>query len=230
MVEYLDSGGGDPGKAVGPWLAQNLVPGVRAVRLQTGFFSIGSLRDHLETLRDVEVVRLVLGSNAPEQPIADDVRQLVPVVAGHDSRSLTLVRFAGSALFHPKTIHIVKEDGTALAYVGSANMTEYGLGFNAEAGIVLGPDAGDALGNIAAATDVWADRDEPGVFQVSSEDDVDDLLAKGVLQTAEQRRATRAANRRGRRAARTGGGGLQRARLWRPAAAPVARGGQPCIN
>ncbi|MEZ5979056.1 MAG: phospholipase D family protein [Planctomycetota bacterium] len=204
MVEYLDSGGGDPGMAVGTWLAEHLVPGVQAVRIQTGFFSIGSLRDHFDTLAGIDVVRLVLGSNAPEQPTADDVRQLVPLIAGHLSRSLTLVRFAGSALFHPKTIHLVRKDGTALAYVGSANMTEYGLGFNAEAGIVLGPDAGDALDAIAAATDAWAVRDEQGVFQVRGECDVDDLLAQGVLQTAEQRRATRATSRRQRRASGEG--------------------------
>jgi hypothetical protein len=223
MVEYLDSGGGDSGKAVGPWLAEHLVPGVQAVRIQTGYFSIGSLRDHLGTLCGIDFIRLVLGSNAPEQPTADDVRQLVPLISGHGSRSLTFVRFAGSALFHPKTIHLVREDGTALAYVGSANLTEYGLGFNAEAGIVLGPDAGDALDAIAAATDAWADRDEQGVFQVRGEDDVDDLLAQGVLQTAEQRRATRAANRRDWRASQ-GGGGLKRSRLWRPKAAPVGGG------
>lgn len=225
MVEYLDSGGGDPDQAVGRWLAEHLVPGVRAFRVQTGYFSMGSLRDHLEILRDVNVIRLVLGSNAPEQPTAEDVRQLVPLVESRGSRSLTLVRFTGSGLFHPKTIHLIREDGTALAYVGSANMTLQGLGLNAEAGIVICPDSGDALDAIAAATDAWSGRHEEGVFQVCAAEDVDDLLARGVLQTADQRRVARAASRRERQAP-PGSGGLRRVRLWRPATSPPAQGGR----
>jgi hypothetical protein len=224
VVEYLDSGSGDPNKAVGRWLEDNLLPGIRAMRLQTGYFSMGSLRNHLETLRDVEVIRLILGSNAPEQPTAEDVRQLVSLIAGRDSRSLTIVQFRGSILFHPKTIHLLREDGTAVAYVGSANMTKQGLGWNAEAGVVIGPGSGGALDDIAAATDAWAGRNEEGVFRVRTAEDVDDLLARGVLQTADQRGAARAAIRRVGRT-HGGRGGLRRTRLWSPATTPPAQGG-----
>ncbi|QDU67313.1 phospholipase D family protein [Engelhardtia mirabilis] len=223
MAEYLDSSGGAPEQALGHWLAAALVPGVRALRLQTGFFSIGSLRDHLETLRDVEVVRLVLGSNAPEQPTVEDIRALLPLLTDPASRSLTIVSCAGPALFHPKTIHLVAPDGTARGYAGSANMTEAGLGLNIEAGVVLGPESADALAAMAAAIDSWAARNDEGVFHVRNGDDLDALLDQGVLQTAAHRRASRTASRAAGEARRRVPG-LRRDRLWRPATRIAADG------
>jgi len=221
MVEYIDSSGGRPEGALGHWLTTNLVAGTRSFRCQSGFFGLGSLRDRLETLRGVEVIRLVLGSNAPEQPTVEDVRALVPLLTDGATRSLTIVRCAGSAMFHPKCIHLMGPDGVALGYVGSANATEAGFGRNIEAGVILGPGSEGALAAMAAAIDAWAARGEEGVFQIHGLDDLEPLVAQGVLVTAAARRASRAAVRTVRGGERRGGG-FRIGAMWRPATAAAA--------
>lgn len=225
MVEYIDSAGGLPGDAVGNWLSAHLVAGLRSFRCQSGFFSLGSLRDHLELLRDVEVVRLVLGSNAPEQPTAEDIRALLPLLTDSASRSITVVRCSGAALFHPKTIHIIGPDGTAIGYVGSANMTEAGLGLNVEAGVILGPESAVALDMMAASIDSWSKRSDDGVIQVHGDSEVDCLLRLGLLVTDAERRAMRVATRVTREGRRPVPG-LRRVRLWRP----TTRGSVPAVG
>ncbi len=217
MVKYLDSSESDPERALSNWIAANLVAGLRSFRCQSGFFSLASLRDHLATLRSVGTIRLVLGSNAPEQPTAEDVRALLPLLEDPSSRSLTIVRCGGNALFHPKTLHMVREDGSPVGYVGSANMTGAGLGLNVEAGVILGPESAVALDDMASSIDAWASRSEDGVFQVHSEADVDALTEQGVLVTAAVKRTSRAAGRAAH-GERGHGRGLPRARLWKPAA------------
>jgi len=216
MVEYRDSSQGRPEDALGNWLNAKLIAGSRSFRCQSGFFSLASLRDHLEILRGVALVRLVLGSNAPEQPTAEDIRAFLPLLTAPASRSLTIVSCAGSALFHPKTIHLIGPGGNATGYVGSANMTEAGLGWNIEAGVFLGPDSAGALQAMAASIDAWAERTEGGVFQVRAEDDIASLLEQGVLVTAAARRASRAANRVVVEGARRRAPGFRPTRLWRP--------------
>ena len=46
-----------------------------------------------------------------------------------------------NAFYHPKTIHIVREDSSAVALVGSGNFTLQGLGVNVEAGVILERDS-----------------------------------------------------------------------------------------
>lgn len=217
MVEYRDSSSGRPEDALGNWLAVHVVPGIQAFRCQTGFFSLGALRDHLNTLRSSSVVRIVLGSNAPEQPTVEDVRALLPLMAPPARGTLTLVA-CGGALFHAKVIHIVDAHGSATGYVGSANMTEAGLGRNLEAGVILGPDSAQALARMAAAIDAWGTRAEDGVFQIRGEADLARLVEQGFLVTAAARRASRAASRSSEPTTRRGVT-MRAPTLWRPSSA-----------
>ena len=89
----------------------------------------------------------------------DDVEALL-AAAGPPRKNLRvgIVSFS-NGYFHPKTVHIVRGDRSAAAYVGSANLTQNGVtSLNIEAGLLLDGLQGDdasVLDEIAGAIDWW---------------------------------------------------------------------------
>lgn len=216
-IRYLDSGRDGPGACLGQWLDTELRDGLRAFRAQFGFFDIGALRKYLPVLHSMIThggqFRLVIGANASDPPSTDDVDALLPLISAQRSASLTIVALS-NALFHPKAIHLVRQDGSPTALVGSANLTVKGLGHNVEAGLVIDCDdqTNEVINDIACAIDYWSTSKDPGVYQVASEDDAARLLDLGLVVPPAIRRRLRSANRA--RGSITGRG--TRSTGWRP--------------
>jgi len=223
MIRYCDNGPFNDRVCPGHWFDANVVEGIRAFRGQFGFFRIGALRKYAGVLRSVVVtgkpVNLVLGSNATDPLTIQDVRELVALLSGRTDSHLTIVAL-GNALFHPKVAHVLKEDRTAAAMVGSANFTELALGVHVEAWIELTSDpALDAtLNDIVAAIDAWHACRDAGVYQVRSERDAVALLEQGILVEEATRQQRQAAGRRSRD--RASGRGSRHVRWRAPARAP----------
>lgn len=190
-MRYIDSGSRDPAQAVGAWLQVELTTGVAELRWQSGYFVSGALSLFAPTLRRLsagnQTVRILIGSNE-SSTLWTDVVQLVGLVGiPRSNAELGIVRYANS-LFHPKTYHLRRTDGTQCAYVGSSNLTEPGFsGLNIEGGIILdsrGGDPDDVLNQIAAAIDAWFTENRGGLYRISSSADVERLRDQGVLAVA----------------------------------------------
>lgn len=215
-IRYLDSGARDGTDCLGRWLDSELVEGIRSFRGQYGYFDIHAMHKYLRplevSLARGGLMRLVLGSNAPDPPSTADLEPLLELQAAGDAK-ITVVAFA-NALFHPKVTHIQRRDGSACAAVGSANLTVSGLGHNVEAVVILEdePASREALDCMAATIDSWSTNDDPGVYQIQSRADLDTLVALGLLVSPQSRQlARRGAQREG---TLTGRG--HRRRTWRP--------------
>jgi hypothetical protein len=194
-MKYLDTGRRDPAQALATWLTDSLTSDVVAFRFQTGYFSSNALGLAQPTLERLAASSLpaivVIGANDGET-IRDDVELLVRImgVPRHGAH-LGIVAFAG-ALFHPKTYHITRADGSQAAYVGSANFTRQGASLHVEAGISLDTRDGDdptVLAQIADAIDSWHMTRPLGLTVIDSLKRVDDLVADGVLSIARPPRA-----------------------------------------
>lgn len=185
-MKYIDSGGRDPAHALGAWLANEASGGIEELRLQSGYFGIDGLSPLVQTLarmaaRDAPV-KIVIGSNAGETP-AGDVETLIDLTGlPRTNASLAIVQF-GNALFHSKTWHLVRSDGSEAAYVGSANVGKAAVsGLNVEAGLLLDERDGDpsaVIKEIAAAVDRWFTGPLDGVELVTARGDVTRLVASG---------------------------------------------------
>lgn len=218
MPRYIDTGSGEADQDVGHWLDQNLVAGIRAFRCQFGYFRFSAIQPFARIIYDVAElgwpVHIVLGSNAGSL-IAEDAQLALRIADGGDT-SLTIVSFA-DAEFHPKTIHIVRADGSAIAVVGSSNLTGRGLGRNAEASVLFDSahDGNIELQAIAAAIDWWsAQGEEQGAFRIGSDADLQDLANEGVINLPQPARRVPA------RVTRGGGRGRRLPRrnaTWEPA-------------
>lgn len=218
-LRYLDTSSGDLDDCLGRWLERVIVRDLRAFRCQSGYFAASAIKSQLPILAEVArdgVVRFVLGANIPDQPSAEDIKLLLPLVRDAERTSIAIVACQG-ALFHPKVIHVVDAAGRASAYIGSANLTERGCGVNVEAGILLEsgePQADAALVRIADRIDAWARRSEAGIYHVRREEDVASFLATGLLIREAERQVRRAAARD--MEAREGVAKFRPAALWRP--------------
>ena len=189
MPRYIDTGNQKPKQDVGHWLDENVVAGIRGFRCQFGYFRFEAIRPFANVIHNVadlnDPVHLVLGSNAGSL-IAQDAQLALRVADGRDA-SLTIVSFA-DAEFHPKTIHIVRADGSSTAVVGSSNLTGRGLGKNIEASVILDSNKDDpaVLQAIAEAIDRWHLLDEEklkeeGAYWINSDADIQDLANQGVI-------------------------------------------------
>ena len=224
-LRFQDSATGDTDVCAGEWFDEHLVEGIRAFRGQFGFFRFGALAKYVPALTGVAAsggpVRLVLGSNATDPLTLEDVESVLSITRADAESSLTVVAFR-NALFHPKVAHIVRADGSAVAMVGSANLTVAALGANVEAWVELGSDTGasqSALTRIERGTDWWRSASAAGIFQVRSLADARQLHADGLLI---RRGAQRRRDARGRASA-NGSRGVRRPR-WRP---PRGIAGEP---
>lgn len=187
-LRYIDSSMGGAGHALGTWLATEASPPPVELRLQTGYFSLAGLAPIEPALSAMAansaVVRMVIGSNAGETP-ADEIDRLVAMLGiPRPDADLAVVSY-GNAIYHPKTWHIMRADGTRTAYVGSANVGRSSFsGLNVEAGLLLDERDGDpraVLDDISAAVDAWFSGPVPGAERISGGADVQRLLAAGIL-------------------------------------------------
>jgi hypothetical protein len=195
MARYLDSGSNNPSQTVGYWLDQNLVPGIRGFRCQDGYFRFDAIRPFADIIRDAALagfhVRMVFGSNDGSL-LAQDVQRALRVASGRNA-SVIVVAY-DDVEFHPKTIHIIKSDDSTAAAVGSSNLTASGLGRNVEASITLnsGEDGVRELDQVAAAVDRWLGMTEDnGVFRVESDDDVQALVNRRIINLPQPTRRRR---------------------------------------
>jgi hypothetical protein len=190
MVRYVDTGSRDPKHALGSWLGDVILgpAPVVALLVQTGFFgsdALGYFEDALHALEASDGhTRILVGSNdgqTPRAAIADLLK-----IAGQPRAGLGVgvVSFQ-SGFFHPKVFHFHRADGSSTAYVGSANLTRSGAtSLHVEAGIILDTKQGDqqsVLGSIADAIDAWFTEGRPGLYEVSTDGDLDPLVTAGVL-------------------------------------------------
>ncbi|MFZ0424241.1 MAG: hypothetical protein WAL80_15310 [Xanthobacteraceae bacterium] len=189
-MRYIDTGSRDPAHALGHWLksAVELDSSVAEVRWQAGFFSSVPLAYFEAAMKRLAqangVLRLLVGSNGGETQRADIETLLTFSGPPRSRRQIGIVKF-NNAFFHPKTIHIVRTDGSEAAYVGSANLTSQGVnGLHVEGGILLDTKDGDdgaVVARIKQAIDWWFAKSPEGLNLVSKSSDLDALVQAGIL-------------------------------------------------
>ena len=228
MIRYCDTGPFNDDICPGQWFDTHLITGIQAFRGQFGFFRFGAMQKYADVLRSLATtnghVSLVLGSNATDPLTIEDVRELLSVFSAGANTHLSVVAL-GNALFHPKVAHVVTQDGTASAMIGSANFTELALGTHVEAWIELASDGvvDRVLADIAVSIDKWHDVTEAGVYHVHDEADAVQLLEQGILVDQARRRRNQAANANVRMP--RSGRGTRRARWHSPAGS-----GRPAVE
>ncbi len=189
-MRYIDSGRRHPDQALGTWLKENALDDrtVVALRWQTGYFGadpLGYMAPLMMRLgNDDGVLRVLVGSN-DGTTLRSDVEILLAVAGPpRDNQRIGIVSF-DNAYFHPKTIHLARADGSAAAYVGSANITQSGItSLHIEAGIIMDTNQGDdpsVLTQIADAVDWWFAEPRNGLDVISGLDDLDRLTNAKIL-------------------------------------------------
>ena len=187
-MRYIDSGSRDPQDALGTWLASELTAGVapKALRVQTGFFGaavLGYFEGALKSLAQQDGhTRFLIGSN-DGQTSRDAMADLLAVTgAPRAGMKLGVVSYQ-TGYFHPKVVHITRADGSSTAYVGSANLTGYGVtSLRVEAGLIVdSEDSPVVLDSIAEAIDDWFTSSRAGLYVVSNAGDLAPLVKSGVL-------------------------------------------------
>ena len=188
-MRYIDSNSRHADDALGSWLEEHVLKGdVAALRWQTGFFGGEILNYFAPSMAHVRVsggpLRVLIGSNHGVTRSKDMAQLLKLAGPPRAEQRVGVVSFTGG-FYHPKTIHIMRTDGSAAAYVGSANLTRNGItSVNIEAGMLLdtrdGDDA-DCLVDVASAVDWWFAGNRNGMTIVQDQDDIDALIVAGVL-------------------------------------------------
>jgi hypothetical protein len=189
-MRYIDTGARNPEHALGSWLEKNALNDstVRELRWQTAFFDANCLGYFAPLMARLNtflgVLRVLVGSNDGMTQRADVEALLAAAGAPRKNRQIGIVCFS-NGYFHPKTVHIVRSDRSAAAYVGSANLTQNGVtSLNVEAGLLVDEHEGDdasVLDAIADAIDWWFAQPRPGVNLVSNSADVQKLVNEHVL-------------------------------------------------
>lgn len=187
-MRYIDTGTRDAQQALGTWLLSVLNTSVSAVRWQTGFFGEDALGLFVPTMARLQrldrAVRVIVGSNDGTTR-RSDVESLIRVVGSPRANLRIGIVSFDNGYFHPKTIHVSRKDGSATAYVGSANLTGSGVAsLNVEAGILLDTRTHDdpvVLAQIAKAIDWWFATPRQGLSLVSKPSDLDALVKNGIL-------------------------------------------------
>lgn len=188
-MEYIDTGSRRLDQTLGAWLTKALRPRARiqAIRWQTGFFS-GDILDYFAPQMEAlakrgELVRVLIGSNDGQTRSADLKRLLALGGAPRTAFQMGVVSY-GAGYFHPKTVHLTRDDGSQIAYVGSANLTNSGADLHIEAGVVLDTHRSDdplVLQAIARAIDDWFGSGRPGLAEIASLADISALARSQVV-------------------------------------------------
>lgn len=216
-IRYFDTGQNGAPDSLGLWLDGELAGGIRSFRGQFGYFDGAAFGGYIQDLRGMVdrggTFRLVIGANSGNLPTTDELTAVLPLLVAPDRTALTVVALSG-ALFHPKTLHLVRPDGTRVAVASSANFTRMGLGHSVEAGLIIESSEGTeaAIDQVAAAIDRWGTVTEQGVYQVRTAEDIEALREQRLVVTSLARRTMRARQRTG--SSSTGRG--TRPVGWRP--------------
>ncbi len=228
--DTLTRGAGDSNHCLGNWFATNVVSGIKSFGAQFGYYGYRALYPFEEVLRETasvgNPVHLVFGSNKGSL-IEHHLEWTLELIDGTPDASLTVVVYS-NAEFHPKTVHVKRSDDSQVAVVGSANLTEAGMGLNVEAGLEVDTQSGDdagVLNDIETAIQRWATVNDSCVFHISSKADITALKAAGLIgvsQPSPPRPGTGGSSGGG-----TSGIG-SRTRLWIPGSRPPSTpGGAP---
>jgi hypothetical protein len=189
-MRYIDSGSRDPTQALGFWLDESVSrdASVCGLRWQTGFFDAGSLGYFIPTMARLRafdgVLNILVGSN-DGMTRTEDIEALIEAAGSpRQNQHIGVVKF-GAGYFHPKTIHIVRGDGSSAAYVGSANLTRNGVtSLHVEAALILDTrdqDDPKVLGEISGAIDAWFGTPHDGLNVVSDSAQLQRLVSKGII-------------------------------------------------
>lgn len=189
-MKYFDSGARESSQSLGQWLQNAAKEEIAELRIQSGYFSldgIGLLIPVLEQAAKADrLTRFLIGSN-DDCTLHSDLVSLMQIMRiPRSNGQLGIISFGG-AYFHPKTYHVRRQDGTEVAFVGSANLTAAGLALNVEAGIALDTREGDdsrQLSQIAAAIDAWFNERRNGLIVVTGIETLNELADRGVLAIA----------------------------------------------
>jgi hypothetical protein len=188
-MRYIDTGARDPDQSLGAWLESVLLSGapLTAARIQTGFFAgavVGYLEQALSTLQERDgITHILVGSNDGITKRPDLEALLRAAGERRQNLRLAVVSFM-NGYFHPKVYLFERADGTATAYVGSANFTRQGVSKHIEAGLILDSGQGDdpaLLLDIASAIDGWFGEPRDGLFPFSSSEDLEDLERRYII-------------------------------------------------
>ena len=189
-MRYIDTGRREPSDALGSLLAECSAEAssLVALRVQSGFFG-GSALPFLASIVTAiatrgGLLRVLVGSNDGGTSRSDIEALLSLADPRRELLEIGVVSF-GTGYFHPKTLHLAREDGSAIAYVGSANLTGHGVSsLHVEAGLLLDSRAGDnssILADIADAVDWWFVEQPPGFSRVADAADLSVLSDAGIL-------------------------------------------------
>jgi hypothetical protein len=186
-MRYIDTGSRNATHALLAWLERQLETTISELRWQSGYFTAEPLGLFASTFHGLAqsngIVRVLIGSNPPGSR-RDDVLELARLLGLPRSNAQLGVIQYGNALYHPKTYHIRRTDGTQAAYVGSANLSGRGTSMHVEAGLTLDTRDGDTdsvLNSIASAVDAWFTENHQGLRVVADIDRVDQLVSEGIL-------------------------------------------------
>jgi hypothetical protein len=190
-LRYVDSGSRDPKDALATWLNAELTTVVTELRWQSGYFSSDGLApfipaiDHLS--KSNQLIYAVIGSNDSETLHAN-VADLATLLRLPRSKARLGVVNYSTGLYHPKTYHFRRKDGSQAAYVGSANLSVSGIGSqNIEAGLIVDTREGDSpsvLDAIAAGVNAWFNPARVGLETVTEVQDAHRLRQLGILAAA----------------------------------------------
>lgn len=160
-MRYIDTSTRNPSHTLAEWFKNSSKEGVKEIRMQTGYFS-GKSMDLLLHAVSAEILasctaKILIGSNDPRTQVVDVLKLIKTLNIPRSNAQVGIICFS-DGLFHPKTYHLRRGDGSQTAYVGSANLTPSGLHKNVEAGIILDTNEGDdeaILEQIGRAIDEW---------------------------------------------------------------------------
>ena len=192
-MRYLDSTARAATSSLGHWLSQE-VPGEQAhLRIKSGYFTLnglGALKSSIDQLvLNDSPISIVLGANE-KATIQSDVDDLYTLMGCPRPKAKLCVVTCAGGLFHPKVVHLLRTDGSQLAYVGSANATSAGFnGTNIEAGLLLDSRNGDSaaiLDEIAVSIDAWFQGAQAGVTNIAGPATTQQLVTAGVLGLVKQ--------------------------------------------
>lgn len=187
-MEYLDTQRRDRQEAFGTWLSRAVNGEAARVRWQSGYFNsepLGLIQSELQRVSAGRGVVALVGSN-DGVTTTQSLEDLVEILGLPQPNSKVGVVQLENGIFHPKTFHIERTDGSQTAYVGSANLTGSGVSLHIEAGVVMDSRLGDSeniLTRVGGAVEEWFDEDRPGLHLVSGFDDLQALRNDGIIGT-----------------------------------------------
>lgn len=189
-MHYLDGSTRKPTDALGHWIDNEVAADISHLRIMSGYFSLSGLGAFLGIVNSLNTsggqISAILGAN-DKATIKDDLTDYLDLVNSPRTGVRTAIASYSNGLFHPKVYHLTRMDGSEFAYVGSANLTDFGINSgNIEAGLILDTrqkDDGKVLSRIAASIDFWLGSTNSAVTPISTHADVSALVANGIVGT-----------------------------------------------